>query len=130
MQLLLLLLTIPGITGLIGWVTNWAAVKMIFHPEQFIGIGPIGWQGILTRQAHKFALNVADMVTGNFLTNEEMVQRVDPAAGHLAHFGAIGCCVEFDQSGDLLQRKAGSLGRPDETQPLYVGCAVLAGSAG
>ena len=77
-EIVLLLLTIPTVTALIGWITNWAAVKMIFHPEKFIGIGPVGWQGILTRQAPKFAQNVANMVTENFLTAEQMVNSVDP----------------------------------------------------
>ena len=77
--ILLLLLTIPVITALIGWVTNWAAVKMIFHPERFVGIGPIGWQAILTRRSHKFATGVADMAADNLISAREIAQRLDPA---------------------------------------------------
>ena len=76
-HLVYLFLTVPVITALIGWVTNWAAVKMIFHPVTFLGVGPLGWQGILYKQGHKFATNVADMSTKNLVSAEELVKRLD-----------------------------------------------------
>ncbi len=74
-QWLLILLTVPTVTAVIGWVTNLAAVKMIFHPARFIGVGPLGWQGILYKQGHKFATGVADMVSDNLITPEELAAR-------------------------------------------------------
>ena len=62
-DLVVLFLTIPVITSFVGWVTNWAAVKMIFHPENFIGIGRIWWQAILVRRSHKFADGAAERLT-------------------------------------------------------------------
>src|SRR5690606_18925638 len=60
-------------------MTNWAAVKMIFWPKVYAGVGPLGWQGIIYKQGHKFATGVADMVTGNLVTTRELVGRLDPA---------------------------------------------------
>lgn len=77
-DLVLLFLTVPTITAFIGWVTNWAAVKMIFWPRRFRGIGALGWQGIIYKQGHKFAAGVADMVTQNLITTRELVGRLDP----------------------------------------------------
>lgn len=77
-DLLLLFLLVPVVTGLIGWGTNWAAVKMIFHPVRFLGIGPLGWQGILYKQSHKFASGVADMATENLISARELMERIDP----------------------------------------------------
>jgi uncharacterized membrane protein YheB (UPF0754 family) len=77
-DLVLLFLTVPLITAFVGWVTNWAAVKMIFHPEEFVGIGPIGWQGILQRRSHKFATGIADMATENLLSPRELAEKLDP----------------------------------------------------
>lgn len=77
-HLLLLFITVPLITAFVGWVTNWAAVKMIFLPERFVGIGPIGWQGILIRRAPKFALGVADVVTEHLISPKEMAEKLDP----------------------------------------------------
>ena len=76
-ELLYLFLTVPTITSFIGWVTNWSAVKMIFWPPRFIGVGPLGWQAIIYKQGHKFATNVADMVINNLTTAEELAQRID-----------------------------------------------------
>ena len=41
------------LTGLfIGWFTNWAALKMVFEPQQPKTVGPLRWQGLfLMRQA-------------------------------------------------------------------------------
>lgn len=75
-DIVLLFLYVPVVTGFIGWVTNWAAVKMIFWPRNFIGVGPLGWQGILYKQSHKFATNVANMATQNLLTSRELVSRI------------------------------------------------------
>jgi uncharacterized membrane protein YheB (UPF0754 family) len=77
-DLLYLFLTVPTITALIGWVTNWAAVKMIFWPEQWKGAGPFGWQGILFRHGNKFATGVADMVVNNLATSRELADRLEP----------------------------------------------------
>lgn len=72
---LILFITVPSITAVIGWITNFAAVKMIFSPAKFVGLGPVGWQGILYKQGHKFATGVADMVSENLLTSEELAAR-------------------------------------------------------
>ena len=77
-DLVLLFLMVPPITAFIGWMTNWAAVKMIFWPRHHAGVGPLGWQGIIYKQGHKFATGVADMVTGNLVTTRELVGRLDP----------------------------------------------------
>lgn len=75
---LTLLIVVPLVTGLIGWVTNWSAVKMIFHPERFVGVRPLGWQAIIVKQGDKFARGVADMVTENLISTRELVARLDP----------------------------------------------------
>lgn len=80
-DLLLLFVTVPVVTGLIGWVTNWAAVKMIFYPARFIGIGPLGWQGILYKQSHKFASGVAEMANNNLISAQEIIERLDSEDG-------------------------------------------------
>jgi uncharacterized membrane protein YheB (UPF0754 family) len=77
-DVVLLFVTVPLITAFVGWVTNWAAVKMIFYPEQFVGIGPVGWQGILQRRAPKFATGIADMATENLMSPRELAEKLDP----------------------------------------------------
>ena len=79
MDLLVVLLTIPLITAFIGLLTNWLAVKMIFWPLQFVGVGPVGWQGVLPRRSETFAADVADTMEQQVLTTQELVERIDLA---------------------------------------------------
>ena len=73
-----LFITVPAVTAFIGYVTNWAAVRMIFHPAELRGIGPFRWQGIVYRMAPKFAREIAN-TTGQVLTPADIVERVDIA---------------------------------------------------
>ena len=71
-----LFFTVPLITAFIGYITNWAAVKMVFHPREPWGVGPLTWQGIVYRMAPKFATEIAN-TTGQVLAAEDMVERLD-----------------------------------------------------
>jgi uncharacterized membrane protein YheB (UPF0754 family) len=77
-DLVVALLTIPLITAFIGYITNWAAVKMIFHPQHFVGIGPVGWQGVLPSKADMFAHEVADTMSDRVLSARDLAERLDP----------------------------------------------------
>jgi uncharacterized membrane protein YheB (UPF0754 family) len=76
------LVVVPLVTAFIGYITNWAAVKMIFHPEEFVGVRPfglkLGWQGVLPSKADTFATDVAGNV-GAVLSPAELAERLDPA---------------------------------------------------
>jgi uncharacterized membrane protein YheB (UPF0754 family) len=81
-SLVVVLVAVPLITAFIGYITNWAAVKMIFSPEEFIGVAPggvkIGWQGVLPSKSDTFAADVAGNV-GAVLSPAELAERLDPA---------------------------------------------------
>jgi uncharacterized membrane protein YheB (UPF0754 family) len=78
-DVLWIFLTVPAVAAFVGWGTNWLAVKMIFYPERFVGVGPIGWQGILPKNAEKFAQGVATTITTRLISAREMADRLDPA---------------------------------------------------
>lgn len=120
-DVLYLFLTVPVITAIIGWVTNWAAVKMIFGPKEFWGIGPLGWQGILYKKSHKFATNVATMSSENLISAKELLERVDPAE--------IEAILDdtLKQEAETLCRDAVSIVRPGawDAMPAHVKTMVL-----
>jgi uncharacterized membrane protein YheB (UPF0754 family) len=121
-DLVLLFLTVPTITAFIGWVTNWAAVKMIFWPRAFVGVGSAGWQGIIYKQGSKFAVGVADMVTQNLITTRELVGRLDPDdIGRLL-------AADLDAMNPALAREAVELVQPGawDRLPEHVRQMVLA----
>ena len=75
-----LILTIPVVTALVGWGTNWAAVRMIFWPAKFHGVGPVGWQGIVYRHSAKFADGVGNVLSNSLVTADLVVERIDSQA--------------------------------------------------
>lgn len=78
--------TIPLVAGVIGWGTNWLAIKMTFNPVEFVGIPPyLGWQGIIPSRAHKMASISMDRMMGKIGTVETVLDEMDPQgiAAHL-----------------------------------------------
>lgn len=72
------LLSIPLISAIVGWITNFLAVKMMFYPIKFIGIKPIfGWQGIIPSKAREMAEIEVDLVLGKLLNVKEIASRLD-----------------------------------------------------
>jgi uncharacterized membrane protein YheB (UPF0754 family) len=80
--------TIPVIAGLIGWGTNWLAVRMTFWPLEFRGIPPfLGWQGIVPSRARKMASIAVDSSLAKIGTLTEIVTNMEPEriAKHILH---------------------------------------------
>lgn len=71
-------LLIPVISALIGWGTNWLALKMTFGPLEYVGIRPFGWQGIIPAKAEKMAGKTVDLLTAHLIDVKELFSRIDP----------------------------------------------------
>ncbi|MBK1850453.1 MULTISPECIES: DUF445 domain-containing protein [unclassified Marinobacter] len=81
-------LSIPVIAALIGWFTNWLAIKMTFLPLEFVGKPPLlGWQGIIPSKAHKMAAIAVDATISKIGTVREIFEQIDPKvlAAHIVH---------------------------------------------
>lgn len=74
-------LTIPVLAGLIGWFTNYLAIKMMFYPIEFVGLRPfLGWQGIVPANAVRLAQTGLQLVTSQLLKIPELFDDFDPKA--------------------------------------------------
>jgi uncharacterized membrane protein YheB (UPF0754 family) len=97
-------LTIPLFTGVIGYVTNWSGIWMLFYPVQFKGWrvpglaplaqllprklqqipgimqGGIGWQGIIPSRAAKMGSIAVDKGIAKLGSPSEFYKRLDPEA--------------------------------------------------
>ncbi|MCB0293920.1 MAG: hypothetical protein KDG51_01490, partial [Calditrichaeota bacterium] len=79
-------LSIPVVAALVGWGTNWLAVKMTFYPVEPLGKPPfLGWQGIIPSKAAKMGAVTADSTLSRLGTLQELLNRMDPEtiADHL-----------------------------------------------
>jgi len=70
-------LSIPAVSALVGFGTNWLAVKMMMYPVEFTGIGPFGWQGVVPANAKKMAHVVVDHSVKRVLTQQELIDRIE-----------------------------------------------------
>jgi uncharacterized membrane protein YheB (UPF0754 family) len=98
----LALVTVPLVTGVIGYVTNWTGVLMLFYPVHFKGIrahwlqsiarllpyklrqipgvmvGGLGWQGIVPSRAAKMGSLAVDSGIAKIGTPAEFFKELDP----------------------------------------------------
>lgn len=70
------LLSLPLISALIGWVTNYIAIKMLFHPRRPIRMGFFTVQGILPRRQADIAVQLGQVVATDLLASEDLVERL------------------------------------------------------
>src|SRR5437588_1575230 len=96
------LITVPIVTGVIGYTTNWTGVLMLFYPVHFRGIraqwlhriarllpykirqipgimiGGLGWQGIVPSRAAKMGSLAVDSGIAKLGTPREFFKQLDP----------------------------------------------------
>lgn len=72
----ILIYSTPVMTGLIGWFTNWVAVKMLFKPEKPINIGFYKIQGIFPKRQQKLAERIGQMVANELLTTHDIKNKL------------------------------------------------------
>lgn len=78
----------PFMSGLVGYGTNWLALKMTFYPLEFVGIelvrikdqplGLFGWQGIIPTKAAKMAGDATDLMTTKLINVKQVFSRLEP----------------------------------------------------
>ena len=78
---LLIYLSIPITSAVVGWGTNVLAIKMTFYPLDFKGIPPyLGWQGIIPSKAVKMSTKSVDLWTSKLVSVKELFEQfVDDA---------------------------------------------------
>lgn len=72
--------SIPFVAAVVGWATNWVAIKLTFLPLEFKGLRPVfGWQGIIPSKAGKMATIFARSTMFRLGTLGEIFRHMDPA---------------------------------------------------
>lgn len=67
-------LMLPVIGAVIGWVTNYIAIKMLFRPYRPVHILGFTFQGLLPKRRKEFALSIARTVERDLLTVEDITR--------------------------------------------------------
>ena len=67
---------IPLISAFIGYVTNWIAIKMLFHPRNPVRIMGVTIQGIFPKRQQQFAEKLGKLVSSEFLSFQDIEARI------------------------------------------------------
>lgn len=69
-----LILVIIG--ALIGWITNYIAIKMLFRPYKEINFGLFKIQGLLPKRKHEIGKGIAEVVEKELFSLEDITSRI------------------------------------------------------
>ncbi|OIP64794.1 MAG: DUF445 domain-containing protein [Nitrospirae bacterium CG_4_9_14_3_um_filter_53_35] len=67
-------LILPVIGAVIGWITNYIAIKMLFRPYRPVRILGFTFQGLLPKRRKEFAASIARTVERDLLTVEDITR--------------------------------------------------------
>ena len=67
---------LPIIAALIGWATNYLAVKMLFHPKLPISILGISIQGVFPKRQAQLARKLGDLVSDELFSVEDVSKKI------------------------------------------------------
>lgn len=70
------ILILPLISAFIGWVTNWVAIKMLFHPKQPVRVLGITFQGIFPKRQMQFAQKLGALVSNELLSFSDIEEKI------------------------------------------------------
>ena len=68
---------IPVISGLIGWFTNWIAVKMLFRPKDKIKILFFNIQGVFPKNQATVAQRIGNMVSSELFSSKDIREKME-----------------------------------------------------
>lgn len=71
-----ILILTPFITAGIGWLTNWVAIQMLFHPHKPFHIFFWKWQGLIPRRQNQLAREAAEIIEREILQQHSILHEI------------------------------------------------------
>jgi uncharacterized membrane protein YheB (UPF0754 family) len=62
----------------IGWITNWLAIKALFHPQEPVSFLFFEFQGLLPKRQKELAQNLGKIVEGELINIDDMLKKLSP----------------------------------------------------
>jgi len=69
--------TLPVIAALIGWLTNYIAIKMLFWPRRKVLLGPLVIQGVFPKRQEAVAEKIGRLVSDELLSVHDIKERIN-----------------------------------------------------
>ncbi|CAM9505956.1 unnamed protein product [Ectocarpus sp. 6 AP-2014] len=64
--------TLPAGGAVVGYITNWLAIKLIFEPVDPVKLGPFVLQGLFLKRQDEVAADFAEFFSSNVLTSNKL----------------------------------------------------------
>jgi len=71
------IILVPVISGLIGWFTNWIAVKMLFRPKDKVKLLFFNIQGVFPKNQATVAQRIGSMVSSELFSSKDIRERME-----------------------------------------------------
>ena len=81
-----------GVGALIGWFTNYLAIRLLFRPYNEINLVIFKLQGLIPKRRHEIALNIAEVIETELISIREIGDKLDTSS------------FEYDDLDDFLDR--------------------------
>ena len=72
-----ILLVIIG--SMIGWITNYIAIKMLFRPYKEINLGIFKIQGLIPKRKHEIGISLAETIQNELISIDDITKKLENA---------------------------------------------------
>ncbi len=85
---------LPIIAALIGWVTNYLAIKMLFRPREPINFLGLTFQGVFPKRQAQIAEKLGDLVARELFSMRDLGQSIEDHSINEETLAAVGKRIE------------------------------------
>jgi uncharacterized membrane protein YheB (UPF0754 family) len=93
---------LPIIAALIGWITNYLAIKMLFHPHQPKNILGLTFQGVFPKRQAQIAEKLGDLVANELFSMKDVAQKIEDLSTQPEALEEVGKRIEQTIRGKLI----------------------------
>jgi len=97
-----LLYLLPILAALIGWITNYLAIKMLFHPHQPKNILGLTFQGVFPKRQAQIAEKLGDLVANELFSMKDVAQKIEDLSTQPEALDEVGKRIEKTIRGKLI----------------------------
>ena len=93
---------LPVIAALIGWATNYLAIKMLFHPQQPKKILGLNLQGVFPKRQMQIAEKLGELVANELFSMKDVAQKIEDLSTQPEAMKEVGNRIEKTIRGKLM----------------------------
>lgn len=97
-----LIYLLPILAALVGWITNFLAIKMLFHPHKPKKILGITFHGVFPKRQPQIAENLGSLVANELLSMKDVAKKIEDLSTQPEALDAVGKRIEKTIRGKLI----------------------------